>query len=134
MKEECAEVVTHKIIVFEEKKSKLSVENLKQVQVTKIKVDDCEIIEGLRCDYLFLAKELEHFVELKGQDLNHAYGQLRSTIQMLSKSPKLQKKVAIIICSRGTLSAASIQNEQARFKRNFSSDLIVKRSPYIYSL
>ncbi len=127
---------TDKRIVLKDKKrkSELTIQNLKQVQVIKVKVDGCEITKGLRCDYLFLANDVEHFVELKGQDLNHAYKQLRSTIKQLSKSPKHQKKVSFIICTRSPMSAASIQNERVKFKRDFGSDLIVKSSPCTYSL
>ncbi|MCA1763425.1 MAG: hypothetical protein LC664_10590 [Flavobacteriales bacterium] len=134
MKEECTERVTHKRIVFEEKRSKLTVNNPKEVQVTKVKVDGCEVNVGRRCDYLFLANGLEHFVELKGQDINYAYKQLVSTIKKLSENPKYQKKVAFIIYHTGVTSSASMLNERAKFKKHLCSELIIKRSPYTYSL
>jgi hypothetical protein len=134
MKEECTETVTHKKIVFEEKRSKLTVENPEQVEVIKVKVDDCEIKNGRRCDFLFLANELEHFVELKGQDIHHAINQITTTIEKLSEVDKSVRKVAFIITARSPLSAASIQNLRATFKKNYGSDLIVKNSPCSHKL
>ena len=128
------QIVNHKRIVFKEKRSKLTINNPNQVQVTMVEVDDCEITEGLRCDHLFLANDLEHFVELKGQDINHAVKQITSTIHKLSEVPKGAKKLAFIISIRSPLSTASIQNLRVKFKKIYGTDLIVQKSPWNHTL
>ncbi|HKK38225.1 MAG TPA: hypothetical protein VJ949_02280 [Cryomorphaceae bacterium] len=134
MKEECIETVMHKKIVFEEKRSMLIVKNSQQLPVTKIRVDDCEIKDGRRCDYLFQANDLEHFVELKGQDIHYAIQQITSTIERLSQVSKRSRKMAFVITARSPLSAASIQVLRAKFKKNYGSDLVVKNSPWTHTL
>jgi len=134
MKEECTEIVTHKKIVFEEKRSMLIVKNSQQVPVIKIKVDDCEVKDGRRCDYLFQTSDLEHFVELKGQDIHYAIKQITSTIDRLSQVSKGSRKMAFIITARSPLSAASIQVLRAKLKKNYGSDLVVKNSPWTHTL
>ncbi len=134
MKKECTHSTKDKKIVFQENNSKLTFLNKNQIQTTKVKVDGCEITSGLRCDYLLLAKELEYFIELKGQDINHAIKQLVATFKKLSKNPKKQEKTSFIICTRSPMNLAAIQNLQVKFKKNFSANLIVKNSPFSYQL
>lgn len=134
MKEECTEKVTHKKIVFEEQRSKLTIDNPDQVPVVKIRVDDCEIKDGRRCDYLFLANGLEHFVELKGNKVTYAIKQIISTIDRLSEVEKKSKKLAFVITARYPRTGPSIQTLQAKFRKNYGSDLIVKNSPWTHKL
>lgn len=134
MKNKCKQNTKDKKIVFQENKSKLIILNKNKIKATKVKVDGCEITSGLRCDYLLLAKELEFFIELKGQNINHAVKQLIATFKKLSANPKEQKKTSFIICTRSPMSSASIQNLQVQFKKNYSADLIVKNTPFSYQL
>ena len=97
MKEECTITNKNKLIVFQENRSKLTIENIDEVEGSKIIVDGCEITEGLRCDFMYLIKGIEFFIEVKGQDLEHAISQLKTTISKLSENPKKSKKKSFII-------------------------------------
>ena len=130
MKNNCIQKTNNKIIVFQENRSKLIILNKNQINTTKVTVDGCEITSGLRCDFMLLAQELEYFIELKGQDIEHAIKQLIATINKLSSNPKNMEKSSFIICTRSPLSSASIQNLQVKFKKNFNSKLIIKSSPF----
>lgn len=78
LKPECTEKTKHKRIVLEEKRSKITFINSKQIEVEKIKVDGCQITENevLKCDFMLKVNESEYFIELKGQDFNHAIRQI----------------------------------------------------------
>lgn len=134
MKEECTIRNNNKLIVFQENKSKLTIENKDEVEGCKIIVDGCEITEGLRCDFIYLIKDLELFIELKGQHLEHAIEQLKATINKLSQNPKTKKKKSFVICTRSPLSSASIQNLQVRFRKHYNSELIIKSTPFKYKI
>jgi hypothetical protein len=130
MKEECCITNNNKLVVFEETRSKLIIENIDKVEATKVTVDDCEIKEGVRCDFMYIIKDSEIYIELKGQDIKHAIEQLEATIKKLSTNPKTKKKKSFVICTRSPLSSASIQNVRVKFRKNYNSDFIVKSSPY----
>lgn len=61
------------------------VSNISSKELCKIKVDGCLIKEGEKCDYLILdcQDKLAFFVELKGQDLVKALGQIDTSISRL---------------------------------------------------
>lgn len=134
MKAKCTSTNSNKLVVFEENKSKLTIENKHRVEASKIKVDGCQITDGLRCDFLYIINGLEVFIELKGQDLDHALKQIKTTIEQLSNEPKTHPKISFIICTRVPLSSTKIQNLRLKFKRDYSSDLVVQSSPYKCSL
>jgi len=134
MKKECTQKTNDRIIVFKENRSKLSLLNKNKISTTKVIVDGCEITSGLRCDFLLLTQEIEYFIELKGHNIEHAIKQLVATINKLSVNPKKQKKISFIICTRSPMSSPAIQNLRVKFKKNFSSDLIVKSTPFSYGI
>ena len=134
MKKKCTVTNSNKLIVFEEKRSKLTIENEDEVVGSKVIIDGCEITNGLRCDFMYLIKGMELFIELKGQDLNHAIEQLKVTIVKLSQNPQKHKKKSFIICTRSPLNSASIQNLQVKFRKNFNSELIIKSSPFKHKI
>lgn len=134
MKQECTEKTKNKIIVFQENRSKLIILNKARLNTKKITVDGCEINNGLRCDFMLLGEDIEYFIELKGQDIDHAIKQLIATINTLSSNPQRTEKTSFIICTRSPINSASIQNLQVRFKKEFSSHLIIKSSPFTHEL
>lgn len=80
----CRNISNQKLFVYQEMRSKLTLENVDSVESTSIKIDGCEINDdSVRCDYMHLAKEIEFYIELKGQDLEHALEQIKSTINRL---------------------------------------------------
>ncbi|MDO6803940.1 hypothetical protein Q4595_15930 [Wenyingzhuangia sp. 1_MG-2023] len=127
----CKLISNQKIFVFEEQKSKLSLINKDEVESTQIKVDNCLIKDNsLKCDYMHLAKDIEFYIELKGQDINHAVKQLKSTFKQLSSNSKKSKKISYIICARTPLSATQILKLKREFKKDYNSKLEVKSSPF----
>lgn len=134
MKNKCIKTTNNKLIVFQENRSKLIVSNKFQIETTKVIVDGCELIDGIRCDFMLLAEDLEYFIELKGQHIDHAIKQLIATINKLSINPKEIDKTSFVICTRSPINSASIQNYQVKFKKNFNSKLIVRSSPYKHEI
>lgn len=129
--------IKHKKIVLKEKKSEITFDNNMQLEIRKIKTDD-NSIEQLRkvkkCDYLLIKPdETEYYIELKGCRTEDAIDQLQSAIKFFTLSDKTAKKAFIISC-RSPLSSADIQNRQRKFKNDYKSELIVKNSPFTYSI
>lgn len=127
----CRTESKNKIFTFKEQRSSLTLENTDQVTSIRIHVDGCEIDDdGIRCDFMLIAKEIEMYIELKGQDLTHAMEQIIRTIKMLSLDIRNQKKISYIICTRSPLASTEIQYFDRMFRKNFNSKLIIKSSPY----
>lgn len=127
----CRITNNNKIYVFSEKQSKLTLENSHEQLSTKIEVDGCEINDsGIRCDFMLIPPNQEFYIELKGQDIEHAIKQIERTIHLLSSDVKNKVKRSYIICSRSPLNSTAIQNYQYIFKKKFNSKLIIKSSPY----
>ncbi len=63
------------LIVFEEKRSKITFVNAQQNTYTRVDVDGKEISHGKRCDYLLVRYDSkpyeEYFIELKGCNVEH---------------------------------------------------------------
>jgi hypothetical protein len=127
----CRTSSNQKIFVYEEKRSKLTLENIDQVNSVSIIVDGCEINDrSIRCDFLHLAKDIEFYVELKGQDLEHAILQIKATIHRLSLNYKSASKISYIICTRSPMTSSEIQNYKLEFRKKYNSKLEVKSSPF----
>lgn len=127
----CRTTSKNKIFVFSEQRSQLTLKNKDEVSSIKIHVDGCEIDDdGIRCDYLHLAKEIEIYIELKGQDILHAMNQIKRTISLLGSTNKTQKRISYIICTRSPLASTEIQNFDRQFRSQFNSKLIVRSSPF----
>lgn len=127
----CKITNNNKIYVFSEKQSKLTLENTKEQLSTKIEVDGCAINDtGIRCDYMLVPPDQEFYIELKGQDIEHAIKQIERTIQLLSSDARNIVKRSYIICSRSPLNSTAIQSYQYSFKKKFNSKLIIRSSPH----
>lgn len=123
---DCFEKTNNSKIVFEEKRSKITFNNTHRISLCRVKVDGCQITDGIRCDFLLVEDEKEHYIELKGEDVTHAVDQIGQSILQLSVNPKNARKASYIISSRSPLSSPEIQILKAKFRRDFNSDLIIK--------
>ncbi len=129
IKQECVILTTDSKIKCEENKRKIIFNNQHRSEVEKITVDNCQITSGVRCDYLIKHEQKEYFIELKGEDIKHAFVQLtRSILQLGSNDCQVRK--CFVISSRSPLTSAQIQNERVLFKRKYKSDLIVKNKNF----
>jgi len=77
--------------------------------ICKIRVDECLILSGNKCDYLAIecTKEKKstigslYFIELKGSDLKHALTQIETTINhtlvrpLFSNKPKVYARIVL---------------------------------------
>ena len=126
--DECIESTTARIITCTGKRCSIRFLNRSRRNILKILVDDCAIKDGLRCDYLVKSdnNRIEHFVELKGSDVNHAIRQIVSTIQALSVNPRIGIKHSYVIANRIPLATPSIQHYKALFKDSYNSSLTLK--------
>lgn len=129
--EECTETIKIPLIVLEENRKKMTFHNKQRKDIRKIKVDGCAMTEGKRCDYLVINdKDCEHFVELKGTDVEHACEQLSISITKLSKNLK-QEKHSFVIASRVIPAiSTTIQRFKSQFRSKFNCKLIVKNQQH----
>lgn len=133
IKSECSFSSTDSKIKCEENKRKITFNNKNRESVQKITVDGCQITEGVRCDYLVKYFKREYFVELKGEDIKHAFDQLSRSISILGTN-NCEKRISYVISSRSPLASAQIQNMRLKFLKQFKSDLIVKNNSFEVSL
>ena len=124
---ECTKETSVTQIKCEENKRKILFLNPNRKLVRKIKVDGCQITDGLKCDFLVKFNDTENFVELKGSDISHAFKQLSRTISLLGDN-SCQKRYSFVISSRCPLTSTEIQNERLKFKKKYKSELFVKNN------
>ncbi|MEH2014823.1 hypothetical protein [Nostoc sp.] len=104
-KSECTDYCdTRKTIVVRDSgnSQEYRVTNVSSKEFCKIRVDNCLIREGEKCDYLILncQDKLAFFVELKGQDLKKALVQIDSSISILTPEIQEFKIYARIVLNR----------------------------------
>ena len=125
---DCKEETRASRIVCQENRRKITFINSDRKRVVKIEVDGCQIKEGLRCDYLVTLERLEHYIELKGHDLRHAFSQIIRTIELLGQENATRR--SYIISSRSPLSTAEIQIVRLKFRKYYQSNLVVKNKNF----
>lgn len=136
---ECEQINKNSQIVLSDagsknKQSKFRLDNRKKAKIRVIRVDDCAIKQGLRCDYLvILPNNLEIYVELKGKDVEHAVKQLESSIKQLTDS-FFAEKLCFIASTRCPITSPQIQKFKKNFKRRFNAKLTVKNGEIVYRI
>ncbi|MBD2353758.1 hypothetical protein H6G41_03810 [Tolypothrix sp. FACHB-123] len=96
----CSEIINYKNIVIKEKKSsEITFYNENLIEVTKVQVDGCLNIQGVKCDWLLIINDcdIQIYIELKGGDVEHAFKQLENTIKIVSKDLKKARKYCYVI-------------------------------------
>ena len=107
-------------------KSKFRLDNQKKAKIRVVRVDDCAIKQGLRCDYLLILPDnLEIYVELKGKNVEHAVKQLESSIKQLTDSLSAEK-LCFVASTRFPITSPQIQKLKKNFKRNYNAKLTIK--------
>jgi hypothetical protein len=125
--ERCSKVVKDKNIPVKENQRKFTIVNEQGLEITKIQVDGCLEIDGVKCDWMFTMDNppIEIYVELKGRDVKHAFKQLENTIKVVSRS-NTAKRFCYVVASKCPLSSPDIQNQQKAFKRDYNATLRVR--------
>lgn len=124
----CTNICSDLKIVFQdgESKSKMCFSNPNRRKVKKILVDNCLITEGKRCDFLLIDhNEVEHFVELKGTQVQYACTQIIETIKKISTDINALK-FSFIVSSACPLTTTEVQVFKAIFRKKYNSFLHVK--------
>lgn len=124
----CNKICSDSKIVFQdgESKSKMCFANPNRRKVKKIIVDNCLITEGKRCDFLLIDhNNVEHFVELKGKQVEYACTQIIETIKKISQDIDAFK-YSFIISSACPLTTTEVQVFKSIFRKKYNSVLHVK--------
>ena len=99
----CVKTTSDSLIVFSEKKSKITFENPDHNTYRAIQVDGCvfNAEDGHKCDNLLESVEYadQYFVELKGGDSNKAVEQLKDTIDKMQPRLSGAKRMAFAVFS-----------------------------------
>lgn len=132
----CIERTSNPLIVFKEKKAKIAFQNTARKEYQRITVDGCVIKDGNKCDFLLVSNEHgdQYFVELKGEDVNHAVEQLETSMeQLLDKRRNIIHKAFVVSSNSGMKIDTHRQVIEKRFK-NKGVDLIFFHSQSEYKL
>lgn len=99
----CVKLKSDSLIVFSEKKSKITFVNPDHSTYRAIQVDGCvfNAEDGHKCDNLLESVEYadQYFVELKGGDSNKAVEQLKDTIDKMQPRLSGAKRMAFAVFS-----------------------------------
>jgi hypothetical protein len=99
----CVKTISDSLIVFSEKKSKITFVNPDHNTYRAIQVDGCvfNAEDGLKCDKLLESEKYadQYFVELKGGDSNKAVEQLKDTIAKMPARLAGAKRMAFAVFS-----------------------------------
>jgi hypothetical protein len=101
--DECSVFSSDSKIVAEENSKKFIISNESRVEVKKVQVDGCLILEDRKkCDWLFdiASQHCVYFVELKGKNIPKAVEQLASTIEFTRSYFVDYEKESYIVSSR----------------------------------
>ncbi|MGL4582355.1 MAG: hypothetical protein ACRCVU_05175 [Flavobacterium sp.] len=128
----CKETDSRSKFVFQENGRKLTLVNKNKVESTKIKVDGCHIKNDTACDFMLVTEVVDCYIELKGQDLSKALGQIIETINVLGKDSKSKRK-AYVICSKTPQMDTSIQMKKKTLLGKFKCDLDIASNQREYN-
>lgn len=104
--------------------------------ITRIVIDDGLIKDKKKkCDFLFIRCQSNHyyFVELKSEDIEHAYNQIENTISIFNSILHLRKNLIYgFIVSTGVPKAQQrIQKLKESFRKNLGVSLTVSTNQHI---
>lgn len=99
----CVKTISDSLIVFSEKKSKITFVNPDHNTYSAIQVDGCVFSaeDGHKCDNLLESEKYadQYFVELKGSDSSTAVNQLKATIAKMPPRLAGAKRMAFAVFS-----------------------------------
>jgi len=121
MIEKCNQLTNQKIVVREENQKKFIIKNNSNQKINIVKVDDCLITNGNKCDWLFeiINKNVVFYVELKGKNISKALLQLSATINFCKNNHKTYTKKAFIVTSRVPSTGTDIQQAKQKFIKEY---------------
>ena len=129
----CIENKNERVCCVRENKSSLYIYNNRRVPISLVTVDGCAIHEGCRCDYLIKIDGKEHYIELKGKDIEHAFDQLISSIRRLSEVQKTSI-YCYIITTRSPKETTSTQRKKKELKNHCDNSPVIKNRKHCVSI
>lgn len=131
----CITIHKKPIFVISENRSRVDFTNPQLKVINEVKIDDCIIISGVRCDYLLdiPCSGLSILIELKGRNVKHAISQIEASHNHLSN--QLGMNIIWIVSSkRCPIIASDLQIAALKIKRMYNAVLIVKNSPVKHAI
>ena len=124
------------MVVLRENRSEFRLVNGNAETIFRIQVDHCLEFPGTHCDWLLLFEKAipDFYIELKGSDVEHAFEQLRNSIDHIEHDfmgvpGRRRQKRCYVVATKVPLAASNIQKVQKEFSRNYQATLIVKKTP-----
>ena len=131
---QCAEHAQGTRIVVEENGRRFELINDLQHPAWTVKVDECAITAGERCDYLIELGDpgqIAVYVELKGKDIEKAVAQISATIKQFAAHHASGKRVCVIVCrSVPPAITTQMQTIKKRFHNEFNINLHLKTGQF----
>lgn len=120
-KSECTESITQrKVSLAESGKSIVLCFGKSAQNITKIRIDGCEICNGKRADWLIVCNDKSLIVELKGSCVEHAFEQIHCTLRELSGYDEMKKqKAAIVAAARYPRNSTTIQRRTVALVKEY---------------
>ncbi|MDR0228170.1 MAG: hypothetical protein LBI72_03810 [Flavobacteriaceae bacterium] len=128
----CKETDSRSKFVFQENGRKLTLVNKNKVESTKVKVDGCHIKNDTACDFMLVTDTIDCYIELKGQDVSKALGQIIETISKIGKDSNNKRK-AYVICSKTPQMDTSIQMKKKSLQSKYRCELDIASNQREYN-
>lgn len=134
----CRQIRNCKIICVEENTRKFGINNTSKKNVGVVKVDGCLVTDDSvpRCDYLFEVgspTSLLIYLELKGCNVEHAFKQLASTMDICNSEYSGIDKVCYIVASRIPKIGPKIQRLKIMLSKSHKVMVHLKTRKFIYN-
>jgi hypothetical protein len=129
---ECGEPSRYQRIVCKEKRCKITFINRAGLEVVKYAIDICPrlrpLLENPRsklCDFLVVVQSRgeQHYVELKGKNIEHALAQIESTVQELRLLNPAKSVRCWIIATESPRASSKFQTLQLKFEQRLKARL-----------
>jgi hypothetical protein len=139
---ECTVSQSGKEIVCAEKGRKITFLNPNQRTVGKHTIDGCQRLRTFLsdancklCDFLVVDWRCEeHYVELKGKNVEHALRQLQSTIIQVGSAHSKSRVYCWIITTESPPTQSKFQVLKQKFEKNFNARLAVYTNQHTHPL
>jgi len=130
----CTTTTNGPVVVCEERGRKMIFRNRARSNVQKIRVDGCVLCQTKACDFLVIGgSSEEHFIELKGRNVEHALEQLAATIPILRKSSDTTV-YAWVISSESPSTQSRFQIQKVRFIKALRAKLTIRTNQATHDL
>lgn len=140
--EECTQRNNGAEIVCAERGRKIRFLNPNKREVMRYLIDDCTLLRASLgspacklCDYIVLAwRSEEHYIELKGANVERAFGQLASTIPLFRMAGPDERIYCWIITTESPATSSKFTVLKTKFEKAFNARLTIRTNQYEHPL